>query len=437
MLARYVGWGGIKNAFPDATALSPRASRRSARSSTLLTPDEYDTARRSIQYAHYTAETWCARCGMPSSRWASRAAGVRARHGRRQLRRHDAGRHRRQHPLPASSSTTPPRASQKLLYPKWGVRQDDFTKTPLPENAFDLVIGNPPFADVAIKSDPKYAKQGFLLHDYFFAKSLDAVRPGGLLAFVTSAGTMNKIDTVGARISRRPRRSCRRHPPAGDAFKKNAGTEVTTDIIFLRKRLPGDDRGRPLVDRNRRRHAARRTASRSRATSAATSPSTRRWCWAKGLLRQALPGPLRGASRWASTSRLRSGEGNREPAAQRHVAVGRRPNTPSRFRHHREEGRHLLHRARRRAASGTAASAEGRPARQGRRGRQDRRRDRAHPRPDPDPRRAARGLRPTSTMRQRTPSARAQSAQQSLRRLCPRKFGPINKAVIQTGAGRT
>lgn len=130
----------------------------------------------------------------------------------------------------------------RLLYPKWGVRQDDFTRAPLPRDTYDLVIGNPPFADIPIKSDPAYP-QGFLLHDYFFAKSLDAVRPGGLLMFVTSAGTLNKADAAARKYlaDRADLVGAVRLP--GDAFEKSAGTAVTTDIIVLRKRLPDEAAG--------------------------------------------------------------------------------------------------------------------------------------------------------------------------------------------------
>ncbi|WP_370641499.1 LAGLIDADG family homing endonuclease [Halorhodospira sp. 9622] len=127
----------------------------------------------------------------------------------------------------------------RALYPRWGVRQDDFTRTPLPRDTFDLVIGNPPFADIPIRSDSRYP-QGFLLHDYFFAKSLDAVRPGGLLAFVTSAGTMNKADASAREYlaDRADLVGAIRLP--GAAFEKTAHTSVTTDIVVLRKRLEGE-----------------------------------------------------------------------------------------------------------------------------------------------------------------------------------------------------
>ncbi|MGL1465879.1 Eco57I restriction-modification methylase domain-containing protein, partial [Vibrio parahaemolyticus] len=68
----------------------------------------------------------------------------------------------------------------------------DFTQTKLPKDFFDAAIGNPPFGQIKIQSDPEYKRQGFLLHDYFFAKTIDRVKPGGLLVFVTSKGTMDK-----------------------------------------------------------------------------------------------------------------------------------------------------------------------------------------------------------------------------------------------------
>jgi N12 class adenine-specific DNA methylase len=243
ILAQYVGWGGIKNIFPDVDGNHSDNTFYTLheRLKAALNDEEYATARRSIQYAHYTAEDvvrsmWdaVAKMGFTGGQVFEPGMGVGNFAG---MMPADIAANSHYQGVELDHVTA---RIAKLLYPKYGVRQDDFTKTKLPENSYDLVIGNPPFADVAIKSDPKY-KQGFLLHDYFFAKSLDAVRPGGLLAFVTSAGTMNKLDP-----SAREYLAARadfvggiRLP--GDAFKKNAGTEVTTDILFLRKLLPGQE----------------------------------------------------------------------------------------------------------------------------------------------------------------------------------------------------
>ena len=244
VLARYVGWGGLKNAFPGVDGNYGKGFEKIGSDlKEALTPDEYETARRSIQYAHYTSEDivrsmWDAvgRMGYREGNVFEPGMGIGNFAG---MMPADAAANTRYAGLEMDHITA---GIAKLLYPKYGVRRGDFTKAPLPENYYDLIIGNPPFADVAVKADPKY-KQGFLLHDYFFAKSIDAVRPGGLLAFVTSAGTMNKVDPAAREYiaDRADLIGAIRLP--NDAFAKNAGTKVTTDIIFLRKRLPSDIAG--------------------------------------------------------------------------------------------------------------------------------------------------------------------------------------------------
>jgi N12 class adenine-specific DNA methylase/predicted RNA methylase len=131
-------------------------------------------------------------------------------------------------------------AIAKTLYPDENIRNIDFTQFSVPDGFYDVVIGNPPFGDVKITSDRKYAKHRFALHDYFMAKSMDKLRPGGVMVLVTSRYTMDKMndkarsylsdsaDLIGA--VRLPQ----------TAFKENAGTEVVTDVIFLRKRLDGE-----------------------------------------------------------------------------------------------------------------------------------------------------------------------------------------------------
>ncbi|MFV0383701.1 Eco57I restriction-modification methylase domain-containing protein, partial [Paracoccus sp. (in: a-proteobacteria)] len=129
------------------------------------------------------------------------------------------------------------------LYPGHHIRHGDFIRTPMPQDYYDLVIGNPPFARTQIKADPAYP-QGFMIHDYFFAKSLDSVRPGGLLMFVTSAGTMNKLDSKARdyMADRADLVGAIRLP--NTAFAEN-GTQVTTDIIVLRKRHKGEAEADP------------------------------------------------------------------------------------------------------------------------------------------------------------------------------------------------
>ncbi|WP_198292120.1 PLxRFG domain-containing protein [Janthinobacterium sp. CG3] len=128
----------------------------------------------------------------------------------------------------------------KLLSPEQNVLHDDFIKRKFPKNFFDVAIGNPPFSQTKIFGDAEYEKNGFMLHDFFFAKSIDRVRPGGLLAFVTSKGTMDKqTDKARKYLSDRADLLGAIRMPS-TAFEANAGTSVVTDVIFLRKRQVGE-----------------------------------------------------------------------------------------------------------------------------------------------------------------------------------------------------
>jgi hypothetical protein len=186
-------------------------------------------------------------------------------------------------------------AYRKIVISEVGRAPGRLHPAPLPENTFDLVIGNPPFADVVIKADPKYAKQNLLSARLFLRQVARRVRPGGVLMFISSAGTMNKIgpeareyladraDLVGA--IRLP----------GNAFAENAGTEVTTDIVILRKRLPdekaGDRTWTETVPVKLPGPGGNVKACMNRYFAEHPGDGAGR----AGLLRQALPGPLRGA----------------------------------------------------------------------------------------------------------------------------------------------
>jgi N12 class adenine-specific DNA methylase len=131
----------------------------------------------------------------------------------------------------------------KLLLPDQTVIHGDFTKRKLPRDFYDAAIGNPPFARTTVTNDPEYAKHEFSLHDYFFAKSLDRVRPGGVLVFVTSRYTMDKVNDKARKYlsERADLLGAVRLPQT--AFKANAGTDVVTDVLFLRKREAGEEPG--------------------------------------------------------------------------------------------------------------------------------------------------------------------------------------------------
>jgi len=131
----------------------------------------------------------------------------------------------------------------RLLSPDQQIHHDDFIKRKFPKNYFDVNVGNPPFSQTKILGDAEYAKHGFMLHDFFFAKGIDLVRPGGLQVFVTSKGTMDKkTDRARKFLSDRADLIGAIRLPS-TAFEGNAGTSVVTDVIFLKKRAPGEAPG--------------------------------------------------------------------------------------------------------------------------------------------------------------------------------------------------
>lgn len=128
----------------------------------------------------------------------------------------------------------------KQLFPDERILVESFVDSKLPKNFYDVSVGNPPFSGTKILSDPEYAKRAFSLHDYFFAKSIDRTKPGGLVVYVTSRYTMDKLDDKARQYlaDRADLVGAIRLPQT--AFKQNAGTEVVTDVIFLRKKVPGE-----------------------------------------------------------------------------------------------------------------------------------------------------------------------------------------------------
>ena len=239
ILARYVGWGSMPNAF---SAWPPTEWKKVANEVTeLLSDDEYESARASTPNAHFTSPEVIAGIwdGMKHLGLGSGAHILEPSLG--------VGHFFGLMPptvFPASKRTgveldsVTARIASKL-YPDATIFAKGFEETVLPDNFFDAVVGNVPFGDYGVH-DPAYKRPlTRAIHDYFFAKSLDKLRPGGVMALITSRYTMDKQDsTVRDYLAERADLLGAIRLP-NTAFKANAGTEVTTDILFLRKRAPG------------------------------------------------------------------------------------------------------------------------------------------------------------------------------------------------------
>ena len=227
-LSRYVGWGGLADCFDERHSKYPELKR-------LLTGEEYAAARASSLTAFYTSPVIIAAmydalsqmgfqggnilepaCGvgnfigmLPEDMAASRTYGVEI-------------------------DSISGRIAQQL-YQNSPIAVNGFEKVQMPDSFFDVAVGNVPFGDFKV-TDKKYDKHHWLIHDYFFGKTLDKVRPGGIVAFITSKGTMDKENSAVRKYlaQRADLIGAIRLPD--NAFKQNAGTEVTSDILFLQKR---------------------------------------------------------------------------------------------------------------------------------------------------------------------------------------------------------
>ncbi len=238
-LARYTGWGALANAFRPypPTELDQVANDLKE----LLTDEEYASARASTPNAHFTspmviAAMWdgMQRLGLqPGAQILEPSMGVGHFFG---LMPQELAQDSRRTGVELDSLTA--RIAQKL-YPDSTIFAKGFEDTPLPDNYFDAAIGNIPFGAYAVY-DPAYKPVlTRAIHDYFTAKSLDKVRPGGVAALITSRYTMDKQDsTIRRYLADRANLVGAIRLP-NTAFKANAGTEVTTDILFLQKRTPG------------------------------------------------------------------------------------------------------------------------------------------------------------------------------------------------------
>ena len=231
VLSRYVGWGGLADAFdPEKSAWASEYAQLKE----LLTPEEYAAARSSTLNAHYTSPTVIqaiyeavGRMGFETGNILEPSMGVGNFFGMLP----EEMRNSRLYGVeldPVSGRIA------KQLYPKADITVGGFETTDR-RDFFDLAIGNVPFGQYQV-NDKAYNKLNFSIHNYFFAKALDQVRPGGVVAFVTSRYTMDAKDsTVRRYLAQRAELLGAIRLP-NDAFKKNAGAEVVSDIIFLQKR---------------------------------------------------------------------------------------------------------------------------------------------------------------------------------------------------------
>ena len=232
ILSQYIGWGGLPDVFDEK---KDNWSKEYNELKTLLTPEEYSSARASTLTSFYTPPIIInaiykviqnmgaeevnilePSCGtgnflgmLPKEMQKSKLYGVE---------------------LDSISGRI-----AKQLYQKANIRVQGYEKADLPDSFYDIAIGNVPFGDFKV-NDKRYDKNNFLIHDYFFAKTIDKVRPGGVIAFITSKGTMDKANPdVRKYIAQRADLLGAIRLP-DNTFTKNAGTKVTSDIIFLQKR---------------------------------------------------------------------------------------------------------------------------------------------------------------------------------------------------------
>lgn len=232
VLSRYVGWGGIPQAFDET---NEKWASEYAELKTILTPEEYASARGSTLNAHFTSPTVIEgmyqaleRMGVHPDTVLEPAMGVGNFFGLLPESMRNAT-------LMGVELDSITGRLAKQLYPQANITVDGFERVNLPDNSIDLAVGNVPFGSYKL-ADPRYDKQNLLIHDYFFVKTLDKVRPGGIVAFITSKGTLDKQDsTVREYLAQRADLLGAVRLP-NNAFSRNAGTDVTTDILFLQKR---------------------------------------------------------------------------------------------------------------------------------------------------------------------------------------------------------
>lgn len=232
ILSQYVGWGGLADAFDESKSAWANEYQELKG---LLSEEEYASARESTLNAHYTSPAIIRsiydaldKMGFEKGNVLEPAMGIGNFFGMLPEKMQES----RFYGVELDGITG---RIAKQLYPNADIKITGFEKTDYPNDFFDVAIGNVPFGQYKV-TDKQYDKQKFLIHDYFFAKTLDKVRPGGVVAFVTSKGTMDKKSPeVRKYLAQRAELLGAVRLP-NTAFKENAGTEVTSDILFLKKR---------------------------------------------------------------------------------------------------------------------------------------------------------------------------------------------------------
>lgn len=232
ILSRYVGWGGLPQAFDENNAAW---ANEFTELYGLLSPEDYASARATTLNAHYTSPVVIRamyqaleNLGFRKGNVLEPACGIGNFFGMLP----DSMQESKLFGVELDSITG---RIAKQLYQKNNISVCGFEETNLPDSFFDVAVGNVPFGSYKLP-DKKYDKHNFLIHDYFFAKTIDKVRPGGVIAFISSKGTLDKQNpSVRKYIAQRAELLGAIRLP-NNAFKANAGTEVTTDIIFLQKR---------------------------------------------------------------------------------------------------------------------------------------------------------------------------------------------------------
>ena len=232
MLSKYVGWGGLSQAFDERNA---SWEKEYSELKELLTEEEYAAARASVNNAFYTSPEIAMCINSALVQFGFRGGNVLEPSM-------GVGNFFGSMPAPMQRSSlygveldSISGRIAKQLYQNANISITGFEKTNFPDNFFDVVVGNVPFGDYKV-FDPKYNKYNFRIHDYFIAKALDQVRPGGIVAVITTKGTLDKSNpTIRKYIAERAELVGAVRLP-NTAFKENAGTEVTSDILFLQKR---------------------------------------------------------------------------------------------------------------------------------------------------------------------------------------------------------